>query len=104
MWPAELISGGCWNEAKITIANEVLINFALTMDATIRIDSILAQISQLGPEAHAEILRRLSKVKTGKKSEKTISRAGILQLESLGAEVWKDMDVDRYVSQERQWE
>ncbi len=77
-------------------------NFALNVDSTIRIDSILAHISQLGPDAHTEILHRLSELSSGKKSERTVSRTGLLALESLGAEVWSDMDIDRYVSQERQ--
>ena len=74
------------------------------MDETVRVESILSQISKLDYEARLYLIERLVKeLRKNKKAVKKYSHK-LTELNSLGSEIWKDIDIDQYVQQERQWE
>ena len=74
------------------------------MDETVRVESILSQISKLDYEARLYLIERLVKeLRKNKKGAQKYSHK-LTELNSLGSEIWKDIDIDQYVQQERQWE
>ena len=63
-------------------------------------DDIVATLSTLNPQEQVDLLEILSSVlrKTVTQREKEHS---LLELEGLGADVWKEVDIDGYVRCER---
>ncbi len=73
------------------------------MAETVRVESILSQISKLDYEARLYLIERLVKeLRKNKKGTQQYSHK-LTELNSLGSEIWKDIDIAQYVQQERQY-
>ncbi|HCS19290.1 MAG TPA: hypothetical protein DIW47_01800 [Bacteroidetes bacterium] len=74
------------------------------MDKALKIETILSQIRKLDHETRLYLMERLVRLvgQQDRKKEKTSSH--LLELNNLGAEIWKDVNIDQYVQQERQWD
>jgi hypothetical protein len=74
------------------------------MGQTVKVESILSQINKLDYETRLYLIERL--VKELRKNKKEVQQHSheLTELNSLGSEIWKDIDIDQYVQQERQWE
>lgn len=75
-----------------------------TSKANLRYDDYIAGIKDLKPEEQLSLIEVLStQLKRNLVKEK--KRHSIMEIEGLGAEVWKDTDAQEYVRKERQsWE
>jgi hypothetical protein len=73
------------------------------MGKSINIENILSQIEKLDYANKLYLIERLIKQLRNSK-EGTLSSHHLTELNSLGSEIWKDVDIDKYVQQERQWE
>ncbi|MBS3772466.1 MAG: hypothetical protein KGY69_19600 [Bacteroidales bacterium] len=70
---------------------------------TITIKEILNQISKLEDDKKIQVMERILKML--KKEEKTQnSKPKLKNLKGLGADIWRDIDIDKYVERERQWD
>ena len=70
---------------------------------TITIKEILHQISQLEDDEKIQVMERI--VQMLKKEEKPQnSKFKLNNLKGLGADIWRDIDIDRYVEREREWD
>ncbi|MCH6234504.1 hypothetical protein [Cognataquiflexum rubidum] len=67
-----------------------------------KIEEILHDIDTLGDKEQLEILEKLIL----KLSPHTSSNTGIKlsDLQNLGSEVWKGVDLDNYIKEEREWD
>ena len=74
------------------------------MDKSVKIENILSQIRKLDYDSRLYIMKRLIKLlkRHNKKTKPTLHH--LTELSSLGSEIWKDVDIDKYVQQERQWD
>lgn len=73
------------------------------MDESVRVKNILSQISKLDNKSRLYLIDRLEELKKNKSEVKPSSHK-LIELNSLGSEIWQDIDIDNYVQQERQWE
>lgn len=70
------------------------------MDAQ-NLNEILLQVNKLDKADQAILLKRITKlIKTNKSSIKSFP---LTQLCGLGSSVWRGLDIDKYVDEERQW-
>ena len=73
------------------------------MMTTITIKEILNQISKLEDDKKIQVMERILKML--KKEEKAQnSKTKLKNLKGLGADIWRDVDIDKYVERERQWD
>lgn len=71
------------------------------MDKSVTINNVLVQIKQLDYDSKLSIMEKLVLLlKRYNKSYKTIH---LTELNKLGCEIWKNVDIDEYVKNERQW-
>lgn len=71
------------------------------MAKALNIHSILVQIEKLDDNQKLSIIERLIEMlKEKKKKKKTVK---ITDLKGLGADVWKKINIDNYIENERQW-
>lgn len=71
------------------------------MDKSVKIENILSQIRKLDYDSRLYIMERLIKLlKRHHKTTKPVLHH-LTELNTLGAEIWKDVDIDKYVQQER---
>lgn len=69
---------------------------------TINIDTILNQVRQLD---YMDRINLLEKVISLIKNENVVKdQVKLTSISGLGSEIWKDMDIDKYVENERQWD
>ncbi|MGM0581665.1 MAG: hypothetical protein ACQETL_13345 [Bacteroidota bacterium] len=74
------------------------------MDTSVKIQNILSQIKKLDYESRLSLAEQLIKqLKITKKEAKPISH-DLTELNTLGSEIWRNMDIDKYVEQEREWD
>jgi hypothetical protein len=70
---------------------------------TTTIKEILNQISKLEDDKKIQVMERILKML--KKEEKAQnSKTKLKNLKGLGADIWRDVDIDKYVERERQWD
>lgn len=74
------------------------------MDKTVKINSLLNQISQLDYDTRVYLIEKLAKLLRTDPNSKTVKKHNILELKGLGAEVWQDINIDEYIRQERDWD
>ena len=73
------------------------------MMTTITIKEILHQISKLEDDKKIQVMERILKML--KKEEKIQnSKPKLNYLRGLGADIWRDVDIDKYVEREREWD
>lgn len=74
------------------------------MEKSLRIQYILSQIKELDYDSKLSLAERLIKqLRLTKKSDKPITHK-LSELNTLGSEVWKDVNIEKYVEEERQWD
>ncbi|HEY9342228.1 MAG TPA: hypothetical protein VIQ23_11645 [Hanamia sp.] len=72
------------------------------MAASVNINDILSQVKELNQDDQNNLLRRL--VHLLKKSEaRKDAPKHLTSLSGLGSEIWKNIDIDAYIEEERQW-
>jgi len=70
---------------------------------TITIKEILNQISKLEDDKKIQVMERILKML--KKEEKTQNiKPELKNLKGLGVDIWRDVDIDKYVEREREWD
>ncbi|MFH1321555.1 MAG: hypothetical protein ABII90_13005 [Bacteroidota bacterium] len=74
------------------------------MERTIKIKNILSQIRQMDYDTSLYLMERI--VRLLKKNKNNINQTSyhLADLNNLGSEIWKDVNIDQYIQQERQWE
>ena len=74
------------------------------MEKSVRVQNILSQIMKLDNETRLYLLERLiSQLRKTNKESNSISH-NLSELNSLGSDVWKDVDIDKYIEEERNWD
>jgi hypothetical protein len=71
------------------------------MPAPLNIQNILSQVRQQGKNEQSTLLERLAVIV--RKSEDAHKAVNLSSITGVGAEIWKDTDIDSYVDHERQW-
>jgi hypothetical protein len=84
-------------------------NFALTNDLSTmttvpQIEKILSQIRKLDYESRLFLTQKLLRQMRKDREKHSSPVHYLIELESLGSEIWKDINIDEYVQQERQWD
>jgi hypothetical protein len=74
------------------------------MNTSIKVEHILSQIKQLDGNARLYLVEMLVKLLAQNPSKALESSTNITHLNSLGSELWKDINPDNYVHQERLWD
>jgi len=69
-----------------------------------QIDRILSQISKLDYESRLYLMQKLLRQIRKDREKQSLTVHHLIELESLGAEIWRDINIDQYVQQERQWD
>lgn len=60
---------------------------------------ILEQIQHLAPDEQIQLLKHLEAVVRGR--EKSVPRHDIMEFKGIAKELWKDVDVQKYIEEER---
>ncbi len=69
-----------------------------------KVGNILAQIRQLNNDAKEYVMEQLAGLLKKDKSIPVNKVHQLTELHGLGAEIWKGIDIDGYVKNERQWD
>ena len=70
------------------------------MERAKEIEDILTRVRQLNPADRLVILKEIAAI--DQPEEPVKERRSLLALRGLGAEIWKDIDVDKYIEELRQ--
>lgn len=71
------------------------------MNAELALNEILSQVQKLNKVEQSTLLKKIALMM---KKQKTASATVKLKdISGLGSSVWKDVDIDKYVADERQW-
>ena len=79
-------------------------NKLIHMNNTIKIDHLISQIMQLDKQTRTGLINRLTRLLKGNDWDDKNAIIKISDLEGLGSEIWKNVDIDHYIRQERQWD
>jgi hypothetical protein len=71
------------------------------MNAELTLNEILSQVQKLNKVEQSTLLKRITSMI--KKQEKAATPVKLKEISGLGSSVWKDVDIDKYVADERQW-
>lgn len=71
------------------------------MPATLNVNEIYSQVRQLDKEQQLTLLERL--VLLIRKKEQKSDAVTLSSISGLGADLWKDVDIDKFIDEERQW-
>lgn len=74
------------------------------MDKAIKVENILSQISKLDHESRLYLMERLIRLLRKQGEETKSGTAHLTELSNLGAEVWQNVNIDKYIQEERQWD
>jgi hypothetical protein len=75
------------------------------MSKETQVKGILSQIKKLDYETRIELMEELLSLLKENKIEKDRKRkTRLTDLNELGSEIWRDVNVDQYVERERQWD
>ncbi len=71
------------------------------MSCTARIDNIMNEVSTYDVEMRILLIEKiLDSIKTAGKQKHS---AGLSELKGLGADLWKQIDVQKYIDEQREW-
>jgi len=71
------------------------------MDTELKLNKILSQVKKLNQLEQVALVKKIAGIiGENKQSSKKVS---LTQLSGLGAHIWHDVDIDKYVDDERQW-
>lgn len=73
------------------------------MENSITIQQILSQVGKLGYEDRLYLVERLIKQLRENQKKAQQSSHHLSQLNKLDSEIWKNVNIDKYVEQEREW-
>lgn len=76
----------------------------LIMDNSLTISQILSQFMKLNLNDRKTLLDKLKKLMTNSKNEVNEPTEGLSALDGLGAEIWREVDIDSYLNNERKWD
>ncbi len=71
------------------------------MSKAINFNELLSQVEQMDSSAKLSLLEHIKSLL--KKEPKKKNKISITQLNGLGKEIWKGVDIEKYVENERQW-
>ena len=71
------------------------------MNAELSLKEILSQIKKLNKPEKVTLLKKITLMLT--REEKTDKSAKLSEISGLGSSLWRDVNIDRYVDNERQW-
>jgi hypothetical protein len=71
------------------------------MDAELKLNKILAQVQKLNKFEQAALLKRISSLLNGNKQPP--KPPSLIEISGLGSSLWHDVDINKYVDEERQW-
>ena len=75
------------------------------MEKSVIVNNILSQIQKLDYESKLYLAEKLiNQLRKNKKKKVKTATHSLTELNSLGSEIWRNVDIDQYVQQERQWE
>jgi len=64
------------------------------------IDSILAEVKHLNKQEQLTLLEKLVAII---RREKKVSEVKLSSISGVGADIWKGVDIDRYIETAREW-
>ena len=71
------------------------------MNAELSLKEILSQVKKLNKPEKVTLLKKITLMLT--REEKTDKSAKLSEISGLGSSLWRDVNIDRYVDNERQW-
>lgn len=71
------------------------------MDAELKLNKILTQVQKLNKFEQAALLKRISSLLNGNKQPLKPPR--LIEISGLGSSLWHDVDINKYLDEERQW-
>jgi hypothetical protein len=71
------------------------------MPKTVNINHLLSQVEKLDNTTKLNLIERI--ISLIKKEQKPKNKTDITALNGLGKEIWKDVDIDKYLENERKW-
>lgn len=74
------------------------------MDNSLTISRILSQFMKLNFDDRKVLLKKLKELMVSSKEEVNEPRTGLTSLNGLGSEIWRDIDIDSYIQNERRWD
>lgn len=66
-----------------------------------KLNKILVQVQKLSKFEQATLLKKMSSLINGDKQPSKQVR--LVDIGGLGSSLWRDVDIDKYVDEERQW-
>ncbi len=72
------------------------------METSIQINKIIDQITIFDNTSKIYLIEKILKTIQIHTDEKTISK--LTELNGLGSNIWKNIDVEKYIEKERQWD
>jgi hypothetical protein len=71
------------------------------MDAELKLNKILVQVQKLSKFEQAALLKKISSLING--NEQPSKEVRLIEISGLGSSLWHNVDIDKYVDEERQW-
>jgi hypothetical protein len=71
------------------------------MDAELKLNKILLQVQKLNKFEQVALLKKISSLLNGNKQSQKPVR--LIEISGLGSSLWHNIDIDKYVDEERQW-
>lgn len=71
------------------------------MHAELRLNKILTQVQKLNKIEQVALLKKISSLING--DEKPVKTVKLTEISGLGADLWRNVDIGKYVDEERQW-
>ena len=72
------------------------------MSETLNINDILSRLKKMDKTQQNSFLQKLTLLLKNSESNKDVSHR-LTSLTGLGSDLWKNLDIDKYVEEERQW-
>jgi hypothetical protein len=72
------------------------------METSVRIQNILSQINKLDYKSRLSLAEQLNELLKISQKETQSTSHDLTELNALGSEIWKNVDIDKYVEQERE--
>lgn len=72
------------------------------MSETLNINDILSRVKKMDKTQQNSLLQKLKLLLENTESNKDVSHR-LTSLTGLGSDLWKNLDIDKYVEEERQW-
>ena len=66
-----------------------------------KLNKILGQVQKLNKFEQAALLKRMSSLING--NEQPSKPVRLIEISGLGSSLWHDVDINKYVDEERQW-